>query len=219
MSSRIYFDRVAGAWDDMRAGFFSERVREGALEAAGARAGERALDVGAGTGFVTEALLGRGLEVVAVDESPEMLRRLEAKLDRRGHLQTRLGVAERLPVHDGEVDRVFANMVLHHVEDPALAVAEMARALRPGGRLAITDLDLHRHRFLLEEHHDRWPGFDRAEVRRWLEQAGLEEASVGCADASCCAASSTGADQARVSIFLATGRKGGGGDGQRRACC
>ena len=219
MSSRAYFEHVAEAWDEMRAGFFSEEVREGALDAAGVRAGERALDLGAGTGFVTEALLGRGLEVVAVDESPEMLRQLTSRLGRRQGLQTRLGVAERLPLDDGEVDHVFANMVLHHVETPAVAIAEMARVLHPGGRVTITDLDLHQHRFLLEEHHDRWPGFQRGEVQRWLEDAGLDEASVGCAETTCCATSSDGADRAAVSIFLATARKKGGYDAGRRACC
>jgi len=59
--SRIYFETVAQKWDTMRQGFFSDAVREKAFEAAGAVAGKIAADIGAGSGFVTEGLLRRGL--------------------------------------------------------------------------------------------------------------------------------------------------------------
>src|SRR5918911_3989390 len=80
VSSRSYFAAVASEWDSLRSDFFSERVREAALEALDVKSGSRAADVGAGTGFMTEALLDRGLTVVAVDESPEMLSVLRRKL-------------------------------------------------------------------------------------------------------------------------------------------
>ncbi len=172
MSGREYFARVAGEWDALRSGFFPEAVRDKALALAGldggsvggpgAGAGRTALDVGAGTGFVTEALLAAGLEVCAVDESPEMLERLRAKLAGRGRLTVLPGGAGRLPLPSASVDFVFANMLLHHAGDPAAAIAEMARVLKPGGRVVLTDLDRHDFAFLLTEHHDRWPGFERA---------------------------------------------------------
>jgi ubiquinone/menaquinone biosynthesis C-methylase UbiE len=80
MGSEKYFQQVASQWDQMRAAFFSEAVRDKALAAAGVRAGGVAADVGAGTGFLTEALLQAGLKVVAVDQSPEMLAQLQAKV-------------------------------------------------------------------------------------------------------------------------------------------
>lgn len=212
MSSRDYFAEVAGAWDQMRSVFFSEAVREKALSLAGlctghAPVGLTAADLGAGTGFVTEALLAQGLTVFAVDQSPAMLDELRAKFAATGRITTLVGQAEALPLPNASVEYVFANMFLHHVDDPAKAIAEMARVLRPGGRVVITDLDSHAHQFLLTEHHDRWPGFARAEVSAWLAAAGLSAVAVDCAGQNCCAQSSTGSVAACVSIFVASATK------------
>jgi C_GCAxxG_C_C family probable redox protein len=206
MSSQKYFAEVAGDWDSLRAGFFSEAVRTKALALAGieAGAGQTAADLGAGAGFVTEALLDAGLTVFAVDQSPEMLARLRAKFAPSGRLFALEGVAERLPLPAASVDFVFANMLLHHVDDPQAALLEMARILRPGGRVVITDLDGHNHGFLLTEHHDRWPGFARVEVSSWLKAAGLEAVSVDCCGENCCADSNAGLGTARISIFAAS---------------
>jgi C_GCAxxG_C_C family probable redox protein len=214
MSSKDYFAQVAGDWDQMRAGFYSEAVREAALRLAGVRPGQAAsqtaADLGAGTGFVTEALLAAGLSVAAVDQSPDMLARLMARFGASGRVITLTGAAEALPLPDASVDFVLANMYLHHVDDPGRAIAEMARVVRPGGRVVLTDLDSHSHEFLLREHHDRWPGFARPDVAAWLTAAGLQNAQVDCAGAEgtgsgevCCADSCDGTDSARVSIFAA----------------
>lgn len=218
MSSREYFAQVAGQWDDLRAGFFPEAVRVKALELAGigngAGAGKTAADLGAGTGFVTQALLGAGLTVFAVDQSAPMLAELRAKFGaeaRTGRLCALEGTAEALPLPEASVDYVFANMFLHHVDDPARALAEAARILRPGGRLVVTDLDLHAHGFLLTEHHDRWPGFLRGDVQDWLAAAGLARVCVDCCGERCCATSQAdsccGGERAEISIFAASGRK------------
>ncbi|MBU1041081.1 MAG: methyltransferase domain-containing protein [Proteobacteria bacterium] len=219
MSSNEYFAQVAGDWDRLRAGFFSTAVRDTALRLAGLThggnssppsgpifcqaTGQTAADLGAGTGFVTEALLEAGLSVACVDQSPDMLAELAAKFGASDRVTTFEGRAEDLPLPDASVDFVFANMFLHHVDDPARAIAEMARIVRPGGRVVITDLDRHSHDFLLTEHHDRWPGFAREDVKAWLDAAGLAGGQVDCANQDCCADSCDGQDTARVSIFAA----------------
>jgi ubiquinone/menaquinone biosynthesis C-methylase UbiE len=202
-----YFNQVAQQWDDMRQGFFSEAVREQAYAAAQIQPGELAADIGAGTGFVSQGLLQRGVSVIAVDQSPAMLAVLEEKLGGAGELDCRLGSAEALPVESGNVDAVFANMYLHHVEDPAAAIAEMARLLKPGGRLVITDLDEHTHDFLRTEQHDRWMGFKRRDVRQWLKRAGLVEVRSESIGSDCCAASQCGCSSASIGIFLGYGVK------------
>ena len=113
MSSKDYFERVADRWDEMRSGFFSEKVRESAYKAAGIQSGKRAADIGAGTGFVTEGLIRQGLEVIAIDQSEAILAELEGKYST---LDCRQGEAEDLPLKDDAVDYVFANMYLHHFE-------------------------------------------------------------------------------------------------------
>jgi len=205
--SRKYFETVAPKWDALRQGFFSETVREKAFEAAGAVTGKIAADIGAGSGFVTEGLLRRGLRVIAVDRSEAMLEEMRRKFGAGGAVEYRLGEAESLPLADGSVDYAFANMVLHHVESPPVAIREMARIVKPGGRLVITDLDRHDFDFLRMEHCDRWMGFDRPDVARWLAEAGLTEVSIDCVGENCCASSQSGCGEAAVSIFVASGMK------------
>jgi ubiquinone/menaquinone biosynthesis C-methylase UbiE len=207
LESRQYFDIVAPQWDNLREGFFSEAVRERAFDAAGAVAGKIAADIGAGSGFVTEGLLKRGLRVIAIDRSAAMLEEMRRKFGEGSAVEYRIGEAESLPIAGGSVDYVFANMYLHHVESPSVAISEMARILKPGGRLVITDLDRHDFEFLRTEHCDRWMGFDRPDVARWFAEAGIVDVKIDCVGENCCAASRSGCGQAAVSIFVASGMK------------
>ena len=91
------------------------------------------LDLGAGTGKLTTRLVERGLDVVAVDPIPEMLELLRASLPETPAL---LGTAEDIPLPDDSVDAVLVAQAWHWF-DPERAVAEVARVLRPGGRLGL----------------------------------------------------------------------------------
>ncbi len=207
MSSRQYFDVVAHQWDKMQETFFSEAVREKAISIAGVKPSELAADIGAGTGFITEGLIQRGLRVIAVDQSEAMLREMRKKFQGIDTIDYRVGEAENLPIEDKGVDYVFANMFLHHVENPPVAIKEMTRILKHGGMLIVTDADEHNFEFLKTEHCDRWMGFKRDDVKRWFIEAGFKEVMVECVGENCCTQSICGDEYASISIFVASGEK------------
>jgi len=117
------------------------RWRRTMVEAVRAAPGERVLDVATGTGLVAQALVRRyGCDVVGVDQSPQMLARARERVDADAELSRRVtlaqGEAERLPFADGEFDHLTFTYLLRYVEDPAATLAELARVVRPGGRIA-----------------------------------------------------------------------------------
>jgi ubiquinone/menaquinone biosynthesis C-methylase UbiE len=207
MTSKKYFNKTASRWDKMREGFFSEKVREKAFEVAKVQKGKVACDVGAGTGFISEGLLHLGLKVIAVDQSEQMLLEMKKKFSKFKGIKYILGEAENLPLPDENVDYVFANMCLHHIESPEKGIKEMTRILKVGGKLVITDADKHNFEFLRKEQNDRWMGFKREDVKNWFEKAGLKEVKIDCVGENCCPKSNSGAESASISIFVAIGTK------------
>jgi len=203
--TREYFDEVANRWDEMRRQFFGDGVRRAVMAAARVAPGMVVADVGIGTGFLAEAALEAGAQVIGIDISDAMLAEARAKFEGRA-FEARRGDTDRLPLGDGEADAVVANMVLHHAPDPAGAIREMARVLKPGGTLVVTDADTHTHEWLRTEQHDRWLGFARGDVASWFLDAGLDEVTVGDTQETCCPTSNCGT-QAIITIFLARGRK------------
>lgn len=105
------------------------------LDAAGVTVGTHLLDVGTGTGTVAALACARGATVVAVDAEPSML-----SVARRAvpTAEVHHATLPRLPFTGGRFDAAVANFVLNHVGEPAAAVAELRRVVRPGGRVAVT---------------------------------------------------------------------------------
>jgi ArsR family transcriptional regulator len=138
-----------------------------------------------------------------------MLERARQKLRAAGlgDADLRAGAMESLPVGDAEVDVVLANMALHHAEAPGDALAEMARVLRTGGRVVLTDLARHGLDWTREELGDAWPGFAPDELERRLAEAGFVEVSVEAVGT--CTLRRRGAGEGHVvDVLLATGTKG-----------
>jgi SAM-dependent methyltransferase len=113
----------------------------------GARPGERGLDVGCGPAFLACDLgreVGPSGRIIGIDESPEMLEAARARIAREGlgdRVEVREGDAARLDFPAATFDFVTAAQVYLYVADVEGALAETARVLRPGGRLAVVDTD------------------------------------------------------------------------------
>jgi ubiquinone/menaquinone biosynthesis C-methylase UbiE len=106
--------------------------------------GDHVLDVGCGTGADVRALAGLapGVSVIGLDASATRIREAQAAaLGLARPIEFRAGDVHRLPFEDDRFDACRADKVLHHVADPARALAEMTRVTRPGGRVAVSDAD------------------------------------------------------------------------------
>ncbi|HEX3562166.1 MAG TPA: class I SAM-dependent methyltransferase [Solirubrobacterales bacterium] len=117
------------------------RWRRAMVGKVGALPGERVLDVATGTGMVATALVRRyGCSVVGLDQSLEMLSGARAKLDRdaglAAHIELVRGEAESLRFGDGEFDHLTFTYLLRYVDDPGATLRELARVVKPGGRVA-----------------------------------------------------------------------------------
>ena len=107
------------------------------------QAGMRILDVATGTGMVAFAEAARGAEVTGLDQSEAMLAGARARLARTPELAGRLsfveGEAEALPYPDGHFDALSFTYLLRYVDDPSATMRELARVVRPGGRIGMVE--------------------------------------------------------------------------------
>jgi arsenite methyltransferase len=202
-----YFAQVAGEWDRLQASMFGDEVRTAAIERANLHPQDTAVDLGAGTGFLSQGLAPLVARLHVIDHSPEMLAVARENLSAFENVTYHLAEGNDIPLPDDSADAVLANMYLHHVIDPQAAIEEIVRVLRPGGHLVISDLDQHEHRFLKEEHFDVWLGFSRDQIRGWLKNAGLVNLLVEDTQQTCSSQSQAGSETAEVSIFVAAATK------------
>lgn len=171
-----YFRDNAGRWDEIRALYVPEsEVEEALLAALGDEPIGNFLDIGTGTGRVLELVAPRVEHGVGLDLSHEMLEGARVRLNSRAlrHCQVRHGDMYNLPFPASDFDTVVIHMVLHFADNPAAAMTEAVRVLKPGGRLMLIDFAPHDQEFLRDEHAHRRLGFAESEVAAWCESAGL----------------------------------------------
>jgi ArsR family transcriptional regulator len=171
-ASRAFFSTSAEAWDRLRTELYGPRADVLALLALL----DDALvvgDLGCGTGATSEALAPHVGRVIAVDHSREMLAIAGRRLDALANVDLREGDLEALPIADGELDAAILALVLHHLPEPDAALAEAARALKPGGRLLVVDMLPHDREAYRADMGHAWLGFEHAQLEAWCADAGL----------------------------------------------
>ncbi|HEY0510928.1 MAG TPA: methyltransferase domain-containing protein [Thermoanaerobaculia bacterium] len=131
------YARLAPEYDE-KWSFYIEATTRETLARLSLRPADRLLDVGCGSGALLHRLAGsHSARLSGVDPVPEMLAVARRKLP--PEVELREGWAERLPFETGRFDVVVSCNVFHYIRQPELALREMGRVLRPGGRLVITD--------------------------------------------------------------------------------
>ena len=164
----------------------ANRLRQMTLDQALIQAGETLLDVGCGTGGVTipaKIRLGMKGSASGIDPSPEMIAVARRKAQRAGiEIDFRVGVIEALPFPDETFDVVTASMMMHHLPRhlQVQGLAEIRRALRPGGRILIADMirpskSFSKRLFRLLVGHGHAIQFDIGDLIRLLKEAGFED--------------------------------------------
>ena len=172
-----YFSANAASWDRIRSLHVPDQAVETAmLKLVGETPFQSMADLGTGTGRLLELFAPLYRRGVGIDLSREMLSVARANLDSAGltNAQVRQGDLYAPPVERDSADLVTMHQVLHYLDDPALAVAEAAKLLRPAGRLLIVDFAPHGLEFLRDEHAHVKLGFSDRQIEDWLSEAGLE---------------------------------------------
>ena len=176
-ASQEFFATAAGQWDKLRDELFGHEFYAGALLSlldpcwvVG--------DLGCGTGQMASTIAPNVARVIAVDGSNEMLAAARKRLRGTANVELRRADLESLPLEDGALDVALMVLVLHHLPDPAAAIREAARALKPHGRLLIVDmLPPDREEYKQQMGHV-WLGFADEQMRAWMHDAALQDVRI-----------------------------------------
>jgi len=138
------------------------------------------VDIACGEGYLSVEAARWAKRVIGIDRSAEVLERARELASRRGvsNITWKRGELEKLPLEDRSVDVALLSQALHHAANPAHAVAEASRVLRPSGHVLVLDLREHDQTWVRDRVGDRWLGFKDDDLASFLKQAGLSEVKV-----------------------------------------
>jgi predicted TPR repeat methyltransferase len=201
------FDLAAAGWDDEpRRVALARDVAEAMLLRLSLDGRQEALDLGCGTGLVTLHLAPHLKAITGLDGSAGMLARLAEKLRALSHpnVFTRLQELEDDRPLGGPYDLVVSSMTLHHVRDVPGLLGRVHAALRPGGWVAVADLDPDAGNFHQDPSGVAHHGFERRALASQLEQVGFTEVRVETATTT---ERERDGQRREFTVFLATGRR------------
>jgi ArsR family transcriptional regulator len=175
--SEEFFASAAGQWDRLRQELFG---RASALHALPAFLDRNWTigDLGCGTGETAAAVAPFVTRVIAVDRSGDMLHAARRRLRDQPNVDVRRGELEALPIDDRDLDAAIVMLVLHHTPDPAAALREAARVLRPGGALLLCDMLPHDREEYKQQMGHVWLGFSTEKIDRLLAGSGFEKVRI-----------------------------------------
>ena len=175
--SEEFFATASGQWDHLRSELFGNRFHLHAMLAL-IDPTLTVGDLGCGTGQMSELIAPHVAKVVAVDGSDDMVQSARKRLKAMHQVEVRRGDMEALPIDDAQLDVAITALVLHHVPEPARALVEMHRVLKPGGRVMIVDMLPHDRVEYQQQMGHVWLGFSEKTIKKFLEGAGFEKASI-----------------------------------------
>jgi ArsR family transcriptional regulator len=148
---------------------------------------------------VSAALAPFVARVIGVDSSAAMLQAARKRLQGHRNVDLRRGEIEALPIDDARLDAATMMLVLHHLPEPARALADVARVLKPGGRLVLVDMLPHDRESYRQQMGHVWLGFSEEQTARMLTDAGFTRTRVVALPADSKAKG--------PALFVATGEK------------
>ncbi len=175
--SQSFFAGAAGQWDKLRDELYGSAFATAAM-AALLPADYVVADLGCGTGAMTADLAQSIKQVIAVDNSPAMLKAARKRVEGLNNVDLRRGELEALPIEDGTCDAAILSLVLSYVAEPSLVLREMARILKPGGRGVIMDLLSHDRDDFRRQMGQSSLGFEPDDLQRMMSLAGLVSCNV-----------------------------------------
>jgi ArsR family transcriptional regulator len=175
--SQEFFATAAGEWDRLREDQFGDSfflwAVLGLIDPALVVG-----DLGCGTGQLTETVAPYVSRVIAVDSSADMLDAARARVGNAANVELRQGDLENLPIGPGELDAAMLSLVLHYAPAPAKALSEVARVLRPGGRVLVVDMLPHDREEYQHQMGHVWLGFSEKQISKFLAGAGFGDVRV-----------------------------------------
>ena len=181
-TTRAYFDQLAGKFGKhYLPGRSWKSLAEALLKI---HQFDVVADLGAGEGTAAQLFAQRAEHVIAVDNSPKMVEfgKSLAEKHQLPNLDFRLGEIEELPIDSNTVDLALFSQALHHAQNPAQAIIEAYRILKPGGTLVILDLLQHSFEQARELYYDVHLGFSEIHLASLIEEAGFIDTTTTLVD-------------------------------------
>lgn len=172
-----FFEDAAAEWDDLRHELYGQAFTRDALLALLPEDWAVA-DLGCGSGALAADLAGYVANVIGIDNNAAMLKAARRRLKGVKNTELRKGDLTALPIDDDACDATLCVLVLTYLDDVAAAVAEMARVVKPGGKVVVLDLLAHSRDAFRRQMGQLHTGFEPDVIQRLFEDAGLQ--SVRC---------------------------------------